>query len=270
MDKSRKRIAQDYARNAIKDGNTKAGKYEKRMAVKEAAGEGPSQTARQRAKLPAKVVAAIAAKKGPSQIKKMTKEKKIQVTKKMVANAKKLPKRGKSTKDLEKIGAISKGLKTQSKEFSKLKTVVRPDSKDTYIGGGVSGPKQVRKPVEKDKRDGKTRPQIKRKPGLKDPTVTKTRKTNKRTPIKRSPGTDNSNPYTKDFVGGIDKTGVEGKTTRRPKTKVKNQVFRTAGPKMKGPYMESNAQERSNLLNDNPIASRASGGSWMSKHIHRM
>ena len=29
--------------------------------------------------------------------------------------------------------------------------------------------------------------------------------------------------------------------------------------------MESNKQERSNLLNDNPIASRA-GGSWMSKH----
>tara|TARA_B110000967_G_scaffold187836_1_gene210102 strand:- start:51 stop:236 length:186 start_codon:yes stop_codon:yes gene_type:complete len=29
--------------------------------------------------------------------------------------------------------------------------------------------------------------------------------------------------------------------------------------------MESNKQERSNLLNDNPIAARA-GGSWMSKH----
>jgi len=42
MDKSRKRIAQDYARNAIADGNTKAGKYEKKMAVKEAAGEGPN------------------------------------------------------------------------------------------------------------------------------------------------------------------------------------------------------------------------------------
>ena len=41
MDKSRKRIAQDYARNAIVDGNTKAGRYEKKMAVKEAAGEGP-------------------------------------------------------------------------------------------------------------------------------------------------------------------------------------------------------------------------------------
>jgi hypothetical protein len=35
--------------------------------------------------------------------------------------------------------------------------------------------------------------------------------------------------------------------------------------KSKGPHMESNQQERSNLLNDNPIASRASG-SWMSKH----
>ena len=41
MDKSRKRIAQDYARNAIVDGNTKEGRYEKKMAVKEAAGEGP-------------------------------------------------------------------------------------------------------------------------------------------------------------------------------------------------------------------------------------
>ena len=39
-------------------------------------------------------------------------------------------------------------------------------------------------------------------------------------------------------------------------------------PKMydKGPKMESNAQEKKNLMNDNPIASRASGGSWMSKH----
>jgi len=29
---------------------------------------------------------------------------------------------------------------------------------------------------------------------------------------------------------------------------------------------ESAGQERKNLMNDNPIASRASGGSWMSKH----
>jgi len=42
MNKSRKRISQDYARNAIVDGNTKQGRYEKKMAVKEAAGEGPS------------------------------------------------------------------------------------------------------------------------------------------------------------------------------------------------------------------------------------
>jgi len=42
MNKSRKRISQDYARNAIADGNTKEGRYEKKMAVKEAAGEGPS------------------------------------------------------------------------------------------------------------------------------------------------------------------------------------------------------------------------------------
>jgi len=36
--------------------------------------------------------------------------------------------------------------------------------------------------------------------------------------------------------------------------------------KSKGPKMESNAQEKKNLMSDNPIASRASGGSWMSKH----
>ena len=31
--------------------------------------------------------------------------------------------------------------------------------------------------------------------------------------------------------------------------------------------MESNKQEKSNLLKDNPVAKMASGGSWMSKHI---
>ena len=43
------------------------------------------------------------------------------------------------------------------------------------------------------------------------------------------------------------------------------------GPKMMdegGAYMESNAQEKSNLMNDNPIAAHASG-SWMSKHARR-
>jgi len=43
MNKSRKRVEQDYARNAIVDGNTKAGKYEAKMAVKEAAGESPAK-----------------------------------------------------------------------------------------------------------------------------------------------------------------------------------------------------------------------------------
>jgi hypothetical protein len=40
------------------------------------------------------------------------------------------------------------------------------------------------------------------------------------------------------------------------------------GAKMygKGPKMESDAQQKTNLIDDNPIASRASGGSWMSKH----
>ena len=62
------------------------------------------------------------------------------------------------------------------------------------------------------------------------------------------------------------------------KTSVANMHGKTHGgakmydkaPKMygksKGPKMESNAQEKKNLLSDNPIASRASGGSWMSKH----
>ena len=46
MDKSRKKIAQDYSRNAIADSKSskksikKDGKYEAKMAVKEAAGEG--------------------------------------------------------------------------------------------------------------------------------------------------------------------------------------------------------------------------------------
>jgi hypothetical protein len=48
MNKSRKKIAQDESRNAIADSKSsskairKDGKYEGRMAVKEAAGEGPS------------------------------------------------------------------------------------------------------------------------------------------------------------------------------------------------------------------------------------
>lgn len=36
---------------------------------------------------------------------------------------------------------------------------------------------------------------------------------------------------------------------------------------IKGPFkMESNKQEKYNLLHDNPVAKHASGGSWMSKH----
>ena len=42
MGKSRKEITQDYARNAIVDGNTSAGRYERSMAIKEASGQGPS------------------------------------------------------------------------------------------------------------------------------------------------------------------------------------------------------------------------------------
>ena len=30
--------------------------------------------------------------------------------------------------------------------------------------------------------------------------------------------------------------------------------------------MESNKQEKYNLMHDNPVAKHASGGSWMSKH----
>ena len=33
--------------------------------------------------------------------------------------------------------------------------------------------------------------------------------------------------------------------------------------------MESNKQEKYNLLHDNPVAKHASGGSWMSKHAHQ-
>lgn len=34
----------------------------------------------------------------------------------------------------------------------------------------------------------------------------------------------------------------------------------------KGPHMESNKQEKYNLMHDNPVAKHASEGSWMSKH----
>lgn len=33
-----------------------------------------------------------------------------------------------------------------------------------------------------------------------------------------------------------------------------------------GPHMESNKQEKYNLMHDNPVVKHASGGSWMSKH----
>ena len=36
----------------------------------------------------------------------------------------------------------------------------------------------------------------------------------------------------------------------------------------KGYGYESSGQEKKNLMNDNPIASHASGGSFMSKHSH--
>jgi len=41
MDKSKKRVEQDYARNAEADGNTSAGRYEAKKAVELAAG-GPT------------------------------------------------------------------------------------------------------------------------------------------------------------------------------------------------------------------------------------
>jgi len=44
-----------------------------------------------------------------------------------------------------------------------------------------------------------------------------------------------------------------------------------SGAKMyNGPKMETNAQEKTNLMSDNPIDSRASGGSWLSKHMYRI
>ena len=59
-----------------------------------------------------------------------------------------------------------------------------------------------------------------------------------------------------------------GLTASARKNYADNAESNAKGPKMydKGPKMESNAQEKKNLMNDNPIASRASGGSWMSKH----
>ena len=63
-------------------------------------------------------------------------------------------------------------------------------------------------------------------------------------------------------VGSEGKTGDGSKVGNKSMKKKRKD---TGSPKMKGPYMESNAQEKTNLMSDNPIASRASGGSWMSK-----
>ena len=188
--------------------------------------KGPKQNAKQKAKLPAKLVAAIAAKKGPKQIKKMPKKSKLD------------NKKGLKTKDLEKLGGISKGLKTQSKEFSKLMPVVRPKSKDTYNGIGVSGSKQKMMPPKQKSR--KKIAQDYARNAIADGD-TKAGKYEKKMAVKEAAG---------------EGPGMYGKA-----------------PKMKGPYMESNAQEKKNLMMDDPIDTRASmggpkmkAGSWMSKH----
>jgi len=165
MDKSRKRIGQDYARNAIKDGNTKAGKYEKKMAIKEAAGEGPSQTEKQKKNLNPIIVKAIAAKKGP-------------------------------------------------KMYDKSK-----------------GPKQGAKKGDQSK--------------------------------SRADYSMDSGKTDKNYKGEDGSSKGDQSASRKD--------YENKGPKMMdkgGAYMESNAQEKSNLMNDNPIAARASG-SWMSKHSRR-
>ena len=69
-----------------------------------------------------------------------------------------------------------------------------------------------------------------------------------------------------------DKRGASKKGVEELKSDVEAMVDGETTPaKMyNGPKMETNAQEKTNLMSDNPIASRASGGSWLSKHIHRM
>jgi hypothetical protein len=44
-------------------------------------------------------------------------------------------------------------------------------------------------------------------------------------------------------------------------------TYMYGAPKMQGqPHMESNKQQKSNLMNDNPVAKHASN-SWLSKHM---
>lgn len=49
--------------------------------------------------------------------------------------------------------------------------------------------------------------------------------------------------------------------------KADNPMNMYGAPKMQGqPHMESNKQQKSNLMNDNPVAKHASN-SWLSKHM---
>ena len=130
MDKSRKKIAQDYSRNAIADSKSskksikKDGKYEAKMAVKEAAGEGPSMYGKSKGP---KMGAGL---KKPT-LKKMEKDGKLKEGKKgdskRVFGKNKGPKMGakkgdqsKSRLDYEGSPAKNLGMKYDIKEASNM------------------------------------------------------------------------------------------------------------------------------------------------------
>ena len=202
MDKSRKKIAQDYSRNAIADSKSskksikKDGKYEAKMAVKEAAGEGPSMYGKS---------------KGP----------------KMGAGLKKPTPKKYNPKDSKTLLSRPTQKKSQKSgldkmaEDGKLKKGEKGDSKRVF--GKNKGPKMGAKKGDQSKSRA---------------------------------------DYAMDS-GKTDK-GYKGKDgSSKGDQSASKRDYMGKGPKMydKGPKMESMSQERSDLMNDMPIDSRASSGS---------
>ena len=240
MDKSRKKIAQDYSRNAIADSRSskksikKDGKYEAKMAVKEAAGEGPSMYGKS---------------KGP----------------KMGAGLKKP-----TLKKMEKDGKIKKGTKGDSKkvvfvqppkskkptlkkmaEDGKLKEGKKGDSKRVF--GKSKGPKMM---GAKKGDQSKSRADYAMDSG----------KTDKGYKGKTGSSKGDQSATKKDYAKPV--AAMHGKTHGGAKMYDK------------GPNMESAAQEKSDLMKmpggykvmgdngpkmygDSPMQMK---GSWMSKH----
>ena len=197
MDKSRKRVEQDYARNAIADGNTKAGKYEAKMAVKEAAGESPARM--------------YGKKKGSPMHQDRT------------LNAKGQTQQEVNDSRLSDITSAQKAASDFSNKINSNKVGFNDDQMKALQG-------------KMDKMNLSSEQAIGRQNFSAD-SINKVNQGFKASDIKKQNDAFNA------LMGG------EGSPAHN-----QNKGYESAG------------QERKNLMNDNPIDSRASGGSWMSKH----